>query len=99
KFDKNDHRSFRKQEFIMEAMQKIENMKPVANSKGWNITELAIKFILSQKQISVVLPTMISIEEIEMFASISDGKYLDTSEAAGVEQMYEKNFYVQPVAK
>lgn len=99
KFDKNDHRSFRKQEFIMEAMQKIENMKPVANSKGWNITELAIKFILSQKQISVVLPTMISIEEIEMFASISDGKYLDTSEAAGVEHMYEKNFYVQPVAK
>ncbi len=99
KFDENDHRSFRKQEFIMEAIQKIENMKPVATSKGWNITELAIKFILSQKQISVVLPTMISIEEIEMFASISDGKYLDTSESANVEQMYEKNFYVQPVAK
>ncbi len=99
KFDKNDHRSFRKQEFIMEAMQKIENMKPVANSKGWNITELAIKFILSQKQISVVLPTMISIEEIEMFASLSDGNYLNTSEAAGVEQMYEKNFYVPPIAK
>lgn len=99
KFDKNDHRSFRKQEFIAEAMQKIENMKPVATSKGWNITELAIKFILSQKQISVVLPTMISTEEIEMFAALSDGSYLDTSEAARVEQMYEKNFYVQPVAK
>ena len=53
KFDKNDHRSFRKQEFIIEAMQKIENMRPLA-SKGWNITELAIKFILSQKQISVI---------------------------------------------
>jgi aryl-alcohol dehydrogenase-like predicted oxidoreductase len=99
KFDKSDHRSFRKQEFIMEAIQKIEKMKPVANSKGWNITELAIKFILSQKQISVVLPTMISIEEIEMFASISDDKYLDTSEVSSIEQMYEKNFYVQPVVK
>ena len=98
KFDKNDHRSFRKQEFIMEAMQKIENMKPIANSKGWNITELAIKFILSQKQISVVLPTMISMEEIEMFASISDGNYLNSSEAASVEQMYENNFHVQPIA-
>jgi aryl-alcohol dehydrogenase-like predicted oxidoreductase len=99
KFDKNDHRSFRKQEFIAEAMQKIENMKPVATGKGWNITELAIKFILSQKQISVVLPTMISTEEIEMFAALSDGNYLNTSEASRVEQMYEKNFYVQPVAK
>lgn len=99
KFDKNDHRSFRKQEFIQEAMQKIENMKPIANSKGWNITELAIKFILSQKQISVVLPTMISTEDIEMFASLSDSKYLSALEAASVEELYEENFYVQPVAK
>ena len=99
KFDKNDHRSFRKKEFIQEAMKKIENIKPIANSKGWNITELAIKFILSQKQISVVLPTMVSIEEIEMFASLSDGEYLNSAESAKVEEMYEKNFYVQTVAK
>jgi aryl-alcohol dehydrogenase-like predicted oxidoreductase len=99
KFDKNDHRSFRKQEFIMEAMQKIENMKPIAKSKGWSITELAIKFIMSQKQISVVLPTMVSVDEIETFASISDGRYLTASEVASIEELYEKNFYVQPVAK
>jgi len=99
KFDKNDHRSFRKQEFIIEAMQKIENMKPLASSKGWNITELAIKFILSQKQISVILPTMISIEEIELFTSLSDGKYLNSSEIERMEEMYEKNFYVEPVVK
>jgi aryl-alcohol dehydrogenase-like predicted oxidoreductase len=98
KFDKNDHRSFSKQEFIKEAMQKIDNMKPIASSKGWNITELAIKFILSQPQISVVLPTMVSIEEIEMFAAISDGSYMSKSEAAQLEEMYEKNFYVKPVA-
>ncbi len=97
-FDKNDHRSFRKREFIIEAMKKIESMKPIAESKGWNITQLAIKFILSKKQISVVLPTMIGIEEIEMFASISDGKYLDNTETSRLEEMYEKNFYVQPVA-
>jgi aryl-alcohol dehydrogenase-like predicted oxidoreductase len=97
-FDKNDHRSFRKREFILEAMEKIENMKPVADAKGWTITQLAIKFILSQKQVSVVLPTMISVEEIEMFSSLSDGKYLDESESAKLEEMYENNFYVRPVA-
>ncbi|HXG07290.1 MAG TPA: aldo/keto reductase [Nitrososphaera sp.] len=99
KFDKNDHRSFRKQEFILEAVQKIENMKPIADSKGWNITELAIKFILSQKQVSVVLPTVISVKEIEMFASLSDGNYLSPSEVTQIEQMYERNFYVRPIAK
>lgn len=99
KFDKNDHRSFRKQDFIIEAMQKIENMRPLASSKGWNITELAIKFILAQKQISVILPTMVSIEEIELFASLSDGRYLNSTEIAKMEEMYEKNFYVEPISK
>jgi len=98
KFDKNDHRSFRKEEFIREAMQKIDNMRPIADGKGWNITELAIKFILSQPQISVVLPTMVSVEELEMFASISDGNYLSPTESARLTEMYENNFYVKPIA-
>jgi hypothetical protein len=34
-----------------------------------------------------------------MFASLSDGGYLDPDESLKVEEMYEKNFYVQPVAK
>lgn len=97
-FDKNDHRSFRKREFILEAMQKIDNMKPIASGKGWNITELAIKFILSQPEISVVLPTMVNIEELEMFAAISDGKYLSSAESKQLEAMYEKNFFVSPAA-
>jgi len=98
-FDKNDHRSFRKREFIIEAVKKIENMKPFADARGWSITELAIKFILSQRQVSVVLPTVISIEELESFASLSDGKYLNPSEIAEIERMYENNFFVSPVAR
>ncbi len=97
KFDRNDHRSYRTQEFIKVAMQKIDNMRPIADSRGWNITELAIKFILSQPQISVVLPTVVSMEEMEMFASISDGNYLSSAESAKLTEMYENNFYVKPV--
>src|SRR5215213_3544243 len=67
--------------------------------KRCNITELAIKFILSQKQISVILPTIISVEEIELFTSLSDGKYLNSAEIERMEEMYEKNFYVEPVVK
>jgi hypothetical protein len=42
---------------------------------------------------------MVSIEEIELFTSLSDGKYLNNTEIARMEEMYEKNFYVEPVAK
>jgi len=95
-FNKNDHRSVRKKEWITEALKKVENMKTIADKKGWNITELAIKFILSRKPISVVLPTMISIEEIDKFSEISDGKYLEDHELDQVSEMYVNNFYVVP---
>jgi hypothetical protein len=42
---------------------------------------------------------MISIEEIELFTSLSDGKYLNSAEIERMEEMYEKNFYVEPVVK
>ncbi len=64
-----------------------------------NITELAIKFILSHEQISIVLPTMISLEEIDKFSQISDGKYLDVDEMQQISEMYLNNFYVTPGRK
>ena len=39
--DKNDHRSIRKKEWIVRSMKKIEKLKPIADSHGWNITEIA----------------------------------------------------------
>ncbi len=92
--DKNDHRSVRKKEWIIQSMKKIEKLKPIADSHGWGITEIAIKYILSQEQISVVLPTVTSIEEIDTFAQLSDGNYLNTNEKKQIEQMYENNFYL-----
>jgi len=92
---KDDHRSFRKREWIAEAMQKVKNMGPFAESKGWSIIELAIKFILSERSVSIVLPTATSIEEIEMFANISDGNYLNEREFEQVQEMYNNNFYVK----
>lgn len=92
--DKNDHRSVRKKEWIIQSMKKIEKLKPIADSHGWNITGIAIKYILSQEQISVVLPTVTSIEEIDTFAQLSDGDYLNAGEKKQIEQMYEKNFYL-----
>ena len=93
-FNKNDHRSNRKKEWILEAMQKVEKMKPIANARGWSISQLAIKFILSQKEISVVLPTVIDVEEIESFAEMADGNYLGENEMAEITDLYNNNFYI-----
>lgn len=94
-FDKNDHRSNRKKEWILEAMQKVEKMKPIANARGWSISQLAIKFILSQKEISIVLPTVIDVGEIESFAEMADGNYLNENEMAEITDLYNNNFYIR----
>ncbi len=95
--DKNDHRSIRKKEWISHAMKKIEKLKPIADSRGWGITEIAIKYILSQPQISVVLPTVTSMDEIDTFVQLSDGNYLNMTEKKDIEQMYENNFYLPDI--
>ncbi|MDQ3838716.1 MAG: aldo/keto reductase [Thermoproteota archaeon] len=93
-FDKNDHRSTRKREWILESMQKVEKLRPMSVSNGWSITELAIKFVLSQKEVSAVLPTATDANEIEMFAQMSDGKYLSESELSQVTELYNNSFFV-----
>jgi aryl-alcohol dehydrogenase-like predicted oxidoreductase len=93
-FDKNDHRGTRKRDWILQAIQKVEKLKPMSDSNGWNITELAIKFILSQKEVSAVLPTVINVEEIDMFAQMSDGKYLTDSQLSHITELYNNSFFV-----
>ena len=92
-FDKNDHRSTRKREWIVQALQKIQYTKPIADAYGWTITELAIKFILSQNRVATVLPTVVNLEEIESFTKMSDGKYLKLNDVEELSEMYENDFY------
>ena len=88
KIDEKDHRSVRKGEWIKASLKKVEQLRPIAKSNGLTITELAIKFILSKKGISSVFPTVISEEEIEMFSSISDGKYLNDYDMRQIGELY-----------
>ena len=88
KIDEKDHRSVRKGEWIRASLKKVEQLRPIAERNGLNITELGIKFILSKKGISSVLPTVISTEEIEMFAAMSDGKYIPESDMKEIDDLY-----------
>jgi aryl-alcohol dehydrogenase-like predicted oxidoreductase len=85
---KNDHRKERKLEWIKSALQKVEQLRPIADRNGLNITEFAIKFIISKNAVSSVFPTVVSVEEIESFAAISDGKYLNSSDMREIHDIY-----------
>ena len=80
KVSEKDHRSVRTGDWIKESLKKVDQLLPIAKRNGFNITELAIKFILSHDTVSSVLPTIVGEEEIMMFAQMADGKYLNSSD-------------------
>ncbi|CAE6504838.1 aldo/keto reductase [Candidatus Nitrosotenuis uzonensis] len=88
KIDEKDHRSVRRGEWIKSALQKVEQLRPIAQRNGLSITELAIKFILSKNPVSSVLPTVVSVEEIEQFAAMSDGHYLPSTDMTEIASLY-----------
>lgn len=94
-FSEKDHRKFRTREWIVNALKKIDNIKHVADARGWSIKELAMKFILTEDAVSSILPTITSIEELEEYARFSDGKYLNADEYKYLKDMHDKNFMVE----
>ncbi|KAF6242630.1 oxidoreductase [Nitrosopumilus sp. b1] len=88
KIDEKDHRSVRKGEWIKSALQKVEQLRPIAQRNDLTITELAIKFILSKKGFASVFPTVISVEEIESFAAMSDGNYINQTDMKEIDELF-----------
>ena len=88
KFDENDHRSVRKREWLKSALEKVEQFRPIADRYGLNITEFAMKFMMTKKGFATVLPTMISEEEVVNYAEMSDGKYISDSDMKEIDDLY-----------
>jgi aryl-alcohol dehydrogenase-like predicted oxidoreductase len=88
KIDEKDHRSVRKGEWIKASLEKVEQLRPIAERNGLTITELAMKFIMSKKGFASVFPTVISEEEIINYVAMTNGKYISTSDMREIEKLY-----------
>ncbi len=88
KIDEKDHRSVRKGEWIKASLEKVEQLKYIAERNQLNITELAMKFIITKKGFASVFPTMISEEEIINYADMIKGEYVQASDMKEIEELY-----------
>ncbi|NND87030.1 MAG: aldo/keto reductase, partial [Nitrosopumilus sp.] len=88
KIDEKDHRSVRKGEWIKASLEKVEQLRPIAERNGLSITELSMKFIMSKKGFASVFPTVVSEEEIVNYAEMANGKYISESDMSEIEKLY-----------
>lgn len=94
-FDPSDHRSHRKHEWMIDAINKMEKVKFLASGTGRTLAQAAIKFCLAQPSISSVLPNITNLEELKEYSDSSEVIDLDTEELDRLNDLWQNNFNIK----
>ncbi len=91
-FPASDHRSHRPREWLIEGLQKLDQLKFLTEVAGRTIGQAAIQFILASQCVSSVLPNIYDAEQLQEFAAAADTPELTTEEISRIADLYERNF-------
>ena len=98
-FGPEDHRRHRPREWLVEGLQKIDRVRFLCGPEtGRTMAQAALRFILAQPQMTVVIPTITNEAELREYAGAADVPDLTEEELARVAELYERNFDVEPVS-
>jgi aryl-alcohol dehydrogenase-like predicted oxidoreductase len=97
-FGPGDHRRHRPREWLVEGLEKIERIRFLCDGTGRTMAQAAVRFILAQSQMTVVIPTITNEAELREYAGAAEVPDLTDDELALLAELYEQNFGVQPVS-
>ncbi len=96
KFDANDHRSHRKQEWLTSGLKKLEKLEFLTAGKRRTIGQAALQYILANPQVASVFPNIYNEAQLEEFSKTSNAEELTAEELDRVNDLYENSFYLAP---
>ena len=95
-FGPGDHRRHRPREWLVEGLEKIERIRFLCGPEtGRTMAQAALRFILAQPQMTVVIPTITNQAELREYAGAADVPDLTEDELARVDELYDRNFDVE----
>jgi aryl-alcohol dehydrogenase-like predicted oxidoreductase len=97
-FGPSDHRRHRPRQWLVEGLQKIDRLRFLVIEGERTMTQAALKFILAQPAMACVIPTIGTTAELEEFAGTADAPDLTADELARIQDLYGRNFDVEPAA-
>ena len=98
-FGPGDHRRHRPHEWLVDGLQKIDRVRFLCGPEtGRTMAQAALRYILAQPQMTVVVPTITSRAELQEYAGAAAVPDLTEEELARIAELYERNFDVAPVA-
>jgi aryl-alcohol dehydrogenase-like predicted oxidoreductase len=96
KFDESDHRSHRPRAWLVEGIQKVDRLKPMAEARGVTMGQLALLWLYAHPSIISALPNIYDETQLEEFAAASEHAPLDDSEMEQIHELYVRGFDVTP---
>ena len=98
-FGPGDHRRHRPREWLVEGLQKIDRIRFLCGPEaGRTMAQAALRFILAQPEMAVVIPTITNQAELHEYATASEVSDLTAEELSRVGELYERNFEVAPIS-
>ncbi len=95
-FPATDHRSFRKREWLLRALKKVEQLEFLLDDR--TIAQVAIAWLLANPGLVTVLPTMTTVEQVQEFAAAA-AKPLTADEFEKVQDLYRRDFDLPPATE
>jgi aryl-alcohol dehydrogenase-like predicted oxidoreductase len=98
-FGPGDHRRHRPREWLVEGLEKIERVRFLCGPEtGRTMAQAALRFILAQPQMTVVIPTITNQAELREYAGAADVPDLTEDELARVGELHDRNFDLSSTA-
>ena len=96
-FDENDHRAFRRAEWMREALAKVERVRFLAQEDSRTMAQSALQFVLRRPQIVSVLPNFTKLEELREYTAAVETPPITDEEQAYLDELWQNKFYLEDI--
>ena len=90
-FAAGDHRAHRNRENMLDNFEKAETLAFLWDGTGRTVAQAAIAGILANPAFTTVLPTCVTVEEVQEYAAAAD-RPLDAGEKRQLDELWARNF-------
>ncbi len=91
-FDANDHRSYRKMQWLSKSLEKLKQIDFLISDKPATVGQIAIKFCLAPPIMASCLPTITSEAQLDEYTVAPDIDELPVEELERLTGLYADNF-------
>ena len=93
-FNENDHRAFRRAEWLREAIAKVERVKFLVQEDARTMAQSAIQFCLKKPEIKSVLPNFTNLDELREYTAAVAAPPLTDEEQTLLDELWDNRFYL-----